>query len=140
MKNDMEVIQLSIYCDIVMTILKKHKNLSINKILVFSYLLKKNKFYAKAVYDGRSSKELVTKALSLLNGLCDDYLNNLLYIFQAVDILIEAQKIELNENILCLKEERYITTYSESLFWERVIEDSSKYTDRQFLKEILNNV
>lgn len=26
MKNDMEVIQLSIYCDIVMAILKKHKN------------------------------------------------------------------------------------------------------------------
>ena len=39
-----EIIQVSIYMNIVLNILKKHGKLSVNKILLFSYLVKKEKF------------------------------------------------------------------------------------------------
>ena len=39
-----ETIQISIYANIIMNILKKHGELSINKMLLFSYLIKKGRF------------------------------------------------------------------------------------------------
>lgn len=44
---DAEVMQLSVYCDIVVGILKSIEELSINKVMVFAYILKKNRFYKK---------------------------------------------------------------------------------------------
>lgn len=44
LKCESETIQVSIYCDIIKQILKRHKELSVSKMLVFSYLIKRDKF------------------------------------------------------------------------------------------------
>ena len=41
---DAEVIQLSVYCDIIIGILKYIEEMSINKVMVFAYILKKIDF------------------------------------------------------------------------------------------------
>ena len=40
LKYEVEAIQISIYCDIIKQILRKHEELSLSKMLVFSYLIK----------------------------------------------------------------------------------------------------
>lgn len=73
---DAEVIQLSVYCDIIIGILKHIEEMSINKVMVFAYILKKNRFYKCKVFTANSKINIVIKALTLLNGLRDDYLTS----------------------------------------------------------------
>lgn len=139
-KIDSEVIQVSIYCDVIMAMLKKKKKLSVNKTITYAYLLKKNNYMEKEVFRGNSTKGLVLKSLSLLNGLKDDYIDNIACIIKAVDILKHAELLSLEGEILVLENKDYHESYSESLFFQKAIEESDNFTDRQFLKEVLNNV
>lgn len=139
-KKEEETILLSIYCDIIMTILKQHEMLSVNKIMVFSYLMKKNSYYYKNVYDGKTTQKTVIKALSLLNGLKTDYYDNIIYILKSIDILVVAEKIDYERNNLIIKDKAYETSYEEGMFFRRAIDASELFTDRQFLKEVMNNV
>lgn len=41
---EIETMQISIYTNIILHLLYKHRELSINKIILFSYLVKKEKF------------------------------------------------------------------------------------------------
>ena len=50
---DAEVIQLSVYCDIIIGILKYIEEMSINKVMVFAYILKKNRFYIKQLLSAK---------------------------------------------------------------------------------------
>ena len=45
-----ETIQISIYTNIVLNILKRHKELSINKMVFFSYIIKKDNFRLCKIY------------------------------------------------------------------------------------------
>ena len=135
-----EVIQLSIYCETIMTILKQQEALSVIKTMTFTYLIKKNRFYMKDVYTGKNTRGLVTKSLSLMNGLKDDYYRSLHLIAQAIDLLIESNKIEISNEVLIIKDKTYKTTVKENSFFNKSIQASELFTDRQFLKEVLNNV
>lgn len=139
-KKDAEVIQLSIYCDIMMSILKKKEKLSVNKLITFSYLLKKNNYYNKDVFNGKNAKGLVIKALSLLNGLRDDYFANITYAFSAIDLLVVSGKVKWDNEIITIYDDKFKSNYIVGLFFQKAIEASDLYTDRQFLKEVLNNV
>jgi len=140
MKNEAEVIQLSIYCDIIMAIIKKKEKLSVNKLITFSYLLKKNNYYSNDVFRGNNTKGLVIKALSLLNGLRDDYFSNIAYAFTAIDLLVAARKVRVDDDMITICDKEFKSNFAVGLFFERAIESSDLFTDRQFLKEVLSNV
>lgn len=139
-KDEAEVIQLSMYCDIIMAIIKKKGTLSVNKIIPFAYLIKKNNYYFQDIFKGNNTKGLVIKALSLLNGLRDDYFSNIIYAFTAMDLLVESGKVKVTGNEITLCDRKYKSNFTVGLFFERAIEASDLFTDRQFLKEVLNNV
>lgn len=139
-KDEAEVIQLSMYCDIIMAIIKKKETLSINKLIVFAYLIKKNNYYAQDVFRGNNTKGIVIKALSLLNGLRDDYFSNIVYVFTAIDLLVKSEKVNVDGVEITLCDREYKSNFTVGLFFERAIEASDLFTDRQFLKEVLNNV
>lgn len=137
---DAEVMQLSVYCDIVVGILKSIEELSINKVMVFAYILKKNRFYKKKVFTANSKVNIVIKALTLLNGLRDDYFYNIEYIVKAIDILVKKEIITVKDDNLLLKDKLYVSKIDIPVFFKHVIEESENFTDRKFLKEVLDNV
>lgn len=137
-----ETIQVSIYCDIITRILKRHFELSLNKLLVFAYLIKKERLIPYKIYNGNNTQDIVCKCISLLAGDYGEYCNSIQFIIKAVHLLIIDEIIQLENNVLhCqsdLKMEKPI--YYENLFMEKAIEASKKMTDRQFLKEVMYNV
>lgn len=139
-KEEAEVIQLSIYCDIIMAIMKKNETLSINKLITFAYLIKKNNYYDQDVFRGNNTKGVVIKAISLLNGLRDDFFSSIIYAFTAIDLLIGAGKIKAIEDRIVLCDKEFKSSFVIGLFFEKAIESSNLFTDRQFLKEVLSNV
>ena len=128
---DAEVIQLSVYCDIIIGILKYIEEMSINKVMVFAYILKKNRFYKCKVFTANSKINIVIKALTLLNGLRDDYFYNIEYIVKAIDILVQKEIVV---------DKSYPSKMDIPLFFRHVLDESGNFTDRQFLKEVLENV
>ncbi|MEX0050244.1 hypothetical protein AB2T85_06305 [Clostridium butyricum] len=135
-----EAIILSGYCDIILGILQKHKQLSINKTLVFSYLIKKNKFNEKEIYSANNSKDILLKCISKLSGAFEDYCNSIEYIFKAIHLLIQNGDLLIEEDILNYNSKNNKTIYMENNFIAKSINVSGKMTDRQFLKEVIHNV
>ncbi len=144
-KKEAEVIQLGIYVDIILNILKNHNSLSLTKTIVFSYIIKKDKFY-KTVYKSNNKKNVVNKAISLLTGEYEDFCVNVNYIIKSVHLLIKTNKIQIEDTILSLSmnsDSLFISKLNyceESNFIKKAIESSKKISDKQFMKEVLANV
>ena len=137
-----EVIQISIYCNIIKNILKHHKDLSLNKIMVFAYLVKKEKFLYCKIYNGNNTQDLVSKATSLLAGEYVDYCNSSSYILKAIHLLLSNKQILIKDNLLLYKTDTMAekVIYEENQFLYNAIEASKKITERQFMKEVMINV
>lgn len=137
-----ETIQISIYCDIIVQVLKRHKELSLNKLLVFAYLIKKQRLIPCKIYNGNNTQDIVCKCISLLAGDYDEYCNSIQYIIKSIHLLITDEIVQLQNNRLCCQPDIKIgkVTYDENMFMEKAIEASKKITDRQFLKEVTHNV
>lgn len=137
-----EAMQISIYCNIIIQVLKKHDQLSVNKLLVFAYLIKKERLVPRVVYNGNNTKDIVYKCISLLAGDYAEYCNSIQYVIKAIHLLKINEFIIFNDGLLCCKQEIAVdkVIYSEDAFMEKAIEASKKMTDRQFLKEVTCNV
>ena len=142
LKYEVEAIQISIYCNIIKQILKKHNELSLIKILVFSYLIKNDYFLLSNVYKANSSQDLIYKGLSLLTGNYKGFCESIDYIMKAIHLLINCDAVIIENTIL-----KSVPTvdhpkmvYQESPFIENTIEASKKMTDKQFMKEVIYNI
>ncbi len=142
LKYESETIQISIYCNIINQILKKHKELSVSKMLVFSYLIKNDNYVPKSIYTANTSKDLIYKGLSLLTGDYMGFCDSVEYIIKAIHLLKSKGLIGLENNIIIEISNTKIgkMVYEESMFLEKVIEASKKMTDKQFMKEVTYNV
>lgn len=144
--NDLELeaeaIQISIYCHIVCFMLYKHRTLSLIKILTFAYLVKKEKNICKSIYNSKSSKFLVNKALSTFSGEYQRYCNSIEVIMKAIHLLALNGNIKIKNNILSF---HFLGEYSKELYDEdtfiyKAIENSKFKEDYQILKEVVQNV
>ena len=135
-----EVTQISIYCDIVKNLLLKYRSISIIKAISFSFIIKKRCHLQGSIYKGNNKVDLVLKFLSQANGLFDDLCTQLPYIFQAIDLLVKDGFCETHEGeLICAPTNRKkAVTYD--VFTEAAIKDSESYSDRQFLKEVISIV
>ncbi|ALP36059.1 hypothetical protein ASL14_07640 [Paenibacillus sp. IHB B 3084] len=144
LKLEAEVFQVSIYCDIILNIIIKHKILSVNKVLMFSYLIKKDRLIPNNIYNGNNTQDIIYKCISVLSGDYVEYCNSIPYIIKAIHLLNIKGRIGLENNQLhCLSEPEKSTdkpVYGESLFIEKAIEESRKLSEKQFLREVMNNV
>lgn len=135
-----EAVIVSRYCDIILGISQRHGNISVNKILVFSFLIKKNTFTDNEVYSVKNSKDIILKCISKLSGAFQDYCNEIEYILKAIHLLIQnGDLIFENEKIKYISKSNK-PTLVENKFIEKCIIESNKMTDRQFLKEVMYNV
>ncbi|SEO05688.1 hypothetical protein [Paenibacillus sp. OK076] len=142
LKLETETIQVSIYCEIIHDILSKHQQLSINKILVFSYLIKKNYYIPNNVYNGNNKQDIIYKCISLLAGDYIEYCNNIQFIIKAIHLLNTKGLIYVkNDNLHIFNElKKNKPIYELSIFMQSAINASNKMTDRQFMREVTNNV
>ncbi|MDM5336368.1 hypothetical protein QUF84_03860 [Fictibacillus enclensis] len=136
--EELEIILLSTYCNILVDILKRHKSLSLIKTITFSYLLKKNKYMKSSVYTTSNKNDVVLKCLSLLSGLFKDYNDNIPYIIKAIHLLIDSKVLTEESGELIYSEQ--VVTEVESSFIHLAIKESKRYSDMQFLKEVVKNV
>ncbi|UAL54472.1 hypothetical protein [Metabacillus dongyingensis] len=141
-KLQSETLQISIYCEVILNILQEHANLSLSKIVVFSYLVKKNKYESQRLYDGRHSADLMYKSLSLLSGDFDEFSNSIGLVLKSIHILKINGLIEFEDGILKRNFKKLDTKslYGESIFLKKAIEESRNISDKQFFKEVLCSV
>lgn len=136
----MEILIVSRYCEIIMQLLGVHKQLSINKTVFFSFLLKEQSNYYKQVFNSNTEKDIVIKAISLIAGRYNDYCQHIKYIIEAIHLLIMNNSIyTIDSNLFLNQQINYCKSY-ENKFIQKAIEKSKNISDRQFLKEVINNV
>lgn len=135
-----EAIIISRYSDIILGMLQRHKELSINKVLVFSFLIKKNIFNVKEVYSAKNSVDIMLKCISKLSGTFQDYCNEIEYIFKAIHLLIKNGDLMFENQQIRYVSKSNKSTFVVEKFIDKCINESKKMTDRQFLKEVMNNV
>lgn len=138
-QTELELILTSTYVKIVIDILKTHKNLSVNKTLVFAYLIKKRTFCDFDIYNALNKNDVVLKCISQLSGLYKDYCDNIKYIISSIHLLVISKKLEFQAGELIYLETNELFQIENS-FINRAISESKKYSDRQFLKEVIRNV
>ncbi|MEX3615461.1 hypothetical protein [Paenibacillus glucanolyticus] len=142
LKIEVESIQVSIFCEIVLDILRKHRRLSINKTLVFAYLIKKERFIPNSVYNGNNTQDIIYKCLSLLSGDYLEFCNSVEFIIKAIHILKTRGIIIVENDLLFFKDNLSASQsiFKETKFLEKAIEYSKGMNERQFMKEVTNNV
>ena len=142
LKQELEIVQISIYCDIVTMLLKEHKILSLVKLAVFSYLTKKENLIQNSVFRSSNTKEIVNKYLSLLSGDLDNLFISYEYILKAIHILIKNEIIELKGILILTKDNMELSNFvfKENDFTKKVIEKAKRMSDKQFMREVLSNV
>lgn len=135
-----EVIQISIYCDIVKNLLLKHRSISVIKIISFSFIIKKRQHLQGSVYKGNNKVDLVLKFLSQACGLFDELCEQMPYIFQAIDLLVKDGFCETQEGELVCSLTSQQKAVDYDAFTEAAIQESKSYSDRQFLREVISIV
>lgn len=137
-----EVYQIGVYCDTVYMITREHKDISIVKLMFFTYAINKERFFDKEVYNAKTKKYILSKEISVINGDFEGFANAVPYILKAIHILAQAEKIGIEGNIVHLAdaEFNYTKRNVESQFVSQVIDESKSWTDNRFMKEVLHNV
>ena len=90
-----EAYQISVYCDTVYMILKQHTDLSIVKLIFFTYAINKERFFDRDVYNAKNTQNILSKEISTINGDFEGYANATPYILKAIHILTQAKKIKV---------------------------------------------
>ncbi|MGG7195882.1 hypothetical protein ACQPUI_04015 [Clostridium butyricum] len=139
---EVELIQVGIYCNIISDLINKYEQLSIIKTSVFAYLIKKYKFIPDKIYTANNTQDIISKCISMLSGDYEEYSKSIKYIIKSMDILISANKLCVKNDLLIRNENTRVekSIYVRDAFLEKTIKTSNKISDRQFLKEVLQNV
>ena len=137
---EIEAVQVSIHCEIIKNLLARHRSLSIVKTATFSFAIKKLTLLQGSYYSARNRTDLVLKYLSQISGCYDEFCRQLPYILQSMDLLVKAGVCDVHETELISKEPVDACTEDYGAFTIAAIEESKRYTDRQFWKEVLSIV
>lgn len=142
LKQEVEISQVSIYCEIVLILINEHKTISLIKLVVFSYLVKKENFLSNTVYNSSNKKNIVNKYLSLLAGDMDKLLVSYEYILKAIHILLKNGFVNFDGVNISKTEKthREKFVYEEKKFTKKIIEKTKSMSDKQFMREVLTNV
>lgn len=142
LKKEVEITQISIYCDIVLMLIKEHQSISLMKLIVFSYLVKRESFLPNTVFKSTNKKDIVNKYLSMLSGDMDKLLISYEYILKAIHILVKNEIIIFDGFTISKTEKLDVSkfVYSEKDFTKKVIERTKYMSDKQFMREVLAHV
>ena len=137
---EVEIVQLSKYLEIAKKLLLKYRHISIIKLYLFCFYIKKQEGLRINIYTAKNSEDLVLKFLSQISGRFDELCEQLPYYIKSLDILILNNICSLHDGeLFCsLPDDACDDTFDQ--FTHSVIEESKQYSDRQFLKEVISIV
>ncbi len=135
-----EVVQVSIYYDLIRRILIKYRSISVIKAAAISFIIKKREYMRGSIYSAKNTNDLVLKFLSQANGLFDELCDQFVFILEAIDILTANGECVVHEGELTCNPKIQLSVRGFDSFTESVIQESIQYTDRQFLKEVISIV
>lgn len=135
-----EAILISTYCDIIIKLMQVSKEMPVGKIIVFAYIMKKNRFTEEEIYKGNTQNDVLFKFLSGISGAYEDLCEDFEYIFKSIDLLINNNNLKIEDSVV-----KYIgmseqPIYVVSKFIKKAILESSYVTERQFIKEVMHIV
>lgn len=141
-KLESEIVQVSMYCEIVENILCEHKKLSVVKTLLYAYLIKNNHFLRKNIYSGNNKNDLMYKSISMLSGNYENFCESIEFILKAIHLLLENDRLHLENEVLLFKNStaKDVMIYKATNFLNNAISESQRVDDKQFLKEVLQIV
>ena len=127
---EFEVYQISVYCNIVYMIVKQHKDMSVAKLIFFTYAINKERFFDKEIYNAKNTQNIISKEISAINGDFEGYANAMPYVLKAIHILVQVQKIRIEGSIVHWidSEFSYVEDNIESKFVYNVIEKSKAWS------------
>lgn len=133
-----EMLQVSQYVEIIKNTVSTYPGLSIFKLTTFCYLKKNEKGYYKSIHSNKDSKDLVFKCIAQMTGKYEDFIQNLKYVIEALDILICNHIIYSKNGLIYSNVLERVSVSAD--FLSKAIVESFLYTDRQFMKEVIHNV
>jgi len=134
-----EIVITSAYCDIVYSIAVKAEIISVNKAMPFAYLIRYYSDNSDLVYDLKTNRDYVYKALSLLGGQYENYQRDIPRIIEAIDIMIHAGVLIYKDGMISSTNKLKMKQAIFPFFLKAIIE-SKKVSERQFMREVIRNV
>lgn len=136
---DAEILQMSLYCEFIIQILSLHKQLSLIKLIVFSFIVKNKN---KCVYTSRDTNEITYKCLSILSGQYQNFLEDIPIIIKSIHLLNKNNRISIENSIVTPVQVVFATNqiYDKNDFLYKAISESKYIPDKHFMKEVINNV
>ena len=137
-----EAIRISKFCHIICQILFMHRELSLNKLVFFSYVVKTKGEYLSSLFTAKNAKYLDNKVTSVINGDYTNYCQNIDVILKSIHMLILNKNCKLEDGIVFFVSRKGYekAIYDENSFIYKAINYSKNIEDFQFLKEIVQNV
>lgn len=137
-----EAIRISRFCHIICQILFMHRELSLNKLVFFSYVVKTKGEYLSSLFSAKNAKYLDNKVTSVINGDYTNYCQSIDVILKSIHILILNKNCKLEDGIVFFVSRKGYekAIYDENSFIYKAINYSKNIEDFQFLKEIVQNV
>ena len=134
-----EIVITSAYCDIIYSIAVKAEIISVNKAMPFAYLIRYYSDNSDLVYDLKTNRDYVYKALSLLGGQYENYQRDIPRIIEAIDIMIHAGVLIYKDGMISSTNKLKMKHTIFPFFLKAIIE-SKKVSERQFMREVIRNV
>ena len=137
-----EALQLAIFSDIVSMLSREIEEISLIKLIVFSFIVKRNA-YSGTVYNLKTKKNILEKLLSTMLGEMERFNENLVYIVRAIDLLVKNNVLKVSGNsVYYLNSDKDFSShrYKIDSFTHKAIDESKYLSDEQFISEVIANV
>ena len=139
-KLQVEILQLSSYCEVLKKLLSIQNELTLSKTIVYAYLIKKDSLEDFKIFNANNSKDIIDKSLSLLSG-DKAFFKEIKFIIKAIDVLVNKQILYFSDGSLSLlKDDCESELFDNNAFLNKAIIESERMSDKQFLKEVLTIV
>lgn len=140
LKLQVEILQLSSYCEVLKELFRSQNELTLSKTLVYAYLIKKDSLENFKVYNANNTKDIIDKSLSLLSG-DKAFFREIEFILKAIDVLIKKHILYFSNGLLSLlKDDCKCVFFDNNAFLNKAIIESEKMSEKQFLKEVITIV
>lgn len=137
--EERDVLLTSEYIDILYSVISQKKSISLVKFCLFAFVIKQTQGYLKPFYPAITKNDSVLRTISMIGGSFSDFINDHQFIFAAIDLAANAEKVSINNGVIRLLTE-VRGSHSFDPFILKAISDSDRFTDRQFAKEIVKHV
>ena len=130
---------LSDYVAAIPLILRELGGVSLIKLMIVSFIVRRVRLESIMVYSGHNKKDILPKALIQIGVSIDDIITEIPMISAAIDLLIRQELVQLHDEVLIAKG-KDVDTLEISVFLRTLLRECSALSDEFILEEVLRSV